>query len=122
MEGREIGVRVVFRNRDMEPTYTKTYTLDEYTGLLRQDLLKLIGDVEDLCYAANGNKDKEEWSDETFYRFNKIKHKLLDKAGDVGRIPENITELKTESLTNFVARILNEGSDCYGESRLGPCG
>lgn len=113
----EIGVRVVYRNRNMEPTYSKVYSLNEYTDMLRADLMRLVTDVEDLCYAANKNKPKEEWSDETFAAFSKIKHKLLDKAGDIGRIPENLTQ--KESLTNFVARILNEGEMPYGESRLG---
>lgn len=109
MEEKRIGVQIVYRNKNMEPIYSKTYSLDEYTEMLKTDLLRLVTDVEDLCYAANGNKPKEEWSDATFAAFNKIKHKLLDKAGDIGRLPENITELTTESLTNFVARILNEG-------------
>lgn len=93
----------------MDPVYTKTYSLEEYTEMLRTDMLRLVTDVEDLCYAANNNKPKDEWSDTTFEAFNKIKHKLLDKAGDIGRLPINITELKTESLTDFVARVLNEG-------------
>lgn len=110
MADKIIGVRVVYRNKDMEPIYTKTYSLQEYTEMLRADLLKLVTDVEDLCYAANGNKPKDEWSDATFDLFNKIKHKLLDKAGDIGRIPENIIEISSESLTDFVAKILDDGS------------
>lgn len=109
-ENIQLGVQVIYRNKEMEPVYTKTYTLKEYTDMLRVDLLRLVTDVEELCYAVNGNKDKEEWSDETFDAFNKIKHKLLDKAGDIGRLPENITEIKKETLTDFVARIINEGS------------
>ena len=103
----ELGIRVTYRNRDMEPTYSKVYTINEYTEMLRADLLRLVTDVEELCYAANNNKPKEEWTDETFAAFSKIKHKLLDKAGDIGRIPENLTV--KEPLNNFVARILNEG-------------
>lgn len=104
-----LGVRVVYRNRNMESTYTKTYSLEQYTEMLKIDLQRIVSDVESLCYAANGNKEKEEWSDETFSAFNLIKHKLLDKAGDVGRIPENIMEIRTEPMSNFVARVLNEG-------------
>ena len=92
------------------PASFASVSLPEYTDMLRVDLLRLVTDIEDLCYVANGNKDKEEWSDETFSAFNKIKHKLLDKAGDIGRLPENMTEIKKESLSNFVARIINEGS------------
>ena len=102
----ELGVRVVYRNKNMEQTYSRVYSLTEYTEMLRADLLRLVTDVEDLCYAVNQNKPKEEWSDETFAGFSKIKHKLLDKAGDIGRIPENLT-IK-ESLSNFVARMLEE--------------
>ena len=109
MEDKKLGVKVVYRNKDMDPVYTKTYSLEEYTEMLRTDMLRLVTDVEDLCYAANNNKPKDEWSDTTFEAFNKIKHKLLDKAGDIGRLPINITELKTDSLTDFVARVLNEG-------------
>ena len=100
-------VKVTYRNRDMEPTYSKEYALHEYTDMLRTDLMKMVSDVENLCYAANDNKPKEEWSDETFSGFCMIKHKLLDKAGDIGRIPENI--VWKEPLNQFVARIMNEG-------------
>lgn len=91
----------------MQPTYSKVYSLCEYTESLCSDLQHIISDVEDLCYAANQNKAREEWSDETFSAFCKIKHKLLDKAGEIRRIPENLTV--KEPLSNYVARILNEG-------------
>ena len=118
-ENSQLGVRVVYRNKNLDPIYTKTYSFMEYTEMLRTDLLRLVTDIEDLCYAVNGNKSKEEWSDETFAAFNKIKHKILDKAGDIGRLPANITEITAEPLTNFVARLLNEGADMHGESRMG---
>lgn len=108
MKTQDIGVRVVYRNRDMEPSYTETYTLEEYTAMIRTDLHRLVSDVEELCYAANEGRAKEEWTDETFYGFNKIKHKLLDKAGEVERIPQNLVEITREPLTNFVARIIDE--------------
>ena len=105
----EIGVRVTYKDKDMRPTYTKTYSLCEYTDMLRQDLLRLISDVENLCYIANENKAKADWSDQTFEEFSRIKHKLLDKAGDIGRLPENITLRTSEPLNEYVARMLNEG-------------
>ena len=58
--------------------------------MLRADLLRLVTDVEDLAYIACDNNDKSEWPDEIWAAFCKIKHKLLDKAGDIGRLPENI--------------------------------
>ena len=110
MNVNELGVTVTYRDKNLQPVYSKTYTIKEYSDMLRADLLRLVTDIEDLCYAANENKAKEEWSDETFVLFNKIKHKLLDKAGDIGRLPSNLTMITGgESMTNFVARMLNEG-------------
>lgn len=119
MNVNEMGVRITFRNRDLKPTHVHTYSLREYTDLLREDLLGIIGQVENLCYVANDGKDKSEWSETTWKAFNIIKHKLLDKAGDIGRLPDNLVEYKTETLTEFVARILNEGEMPCGENCLG---
>jgi len=81
----DIGVRVTYRNKDMQPTYTKTYSLDEYTEMLRVDLLRVV----------------------TFEEFNRIKHKLLDKAGDIGRLPQNIVLRTSEPLNEFMAKLLD---------------
>lgn len=109
MEGNNLGVRVVYRNKNLVPTYTKTYSLEDYVSMFSDDLRKLISDVEDLCYEANDGKERDEWSDKTFYAFNKIKHKLLDKAGDISRLPGNLIDMKLEPMANFVARLVNEG-------------
>ncbi len=80
--------------------------------MVRADLLRLITDVEDLVYQANGNKPKNEWTDESWAAFCRIKHKLLDKAGDIGRLPDNQFEYteKENSLSEFVASVLNKGA------------
>ena len=107
----DLVVNVTYLDANLKPRYHRTYSLREYTDQLQEDLRRVITDVEDLCYVANDNKEKDEWSDETFSLFNKIKHKLLDKAGDIGRLPNNLEVLDKETLTGFVARILNEGAD-----------
>lgn len=89
---KEIKVKVIYKNERMEPTYERTYALKEYTDMLRQDLLRLITDVEDMVYTINGNKQKSDWSDESWMAFCKVKHKLLDKAGDIGRLSDNIVK------------------------------
>lgn len=80
--------------------------------MIRADLLRLITDVEDMAYRFNDNKPKEEWSDESWADFCRIKHKILDKAGDIGRLPDNIFEYSEgeKSLSEFVASVLNEGA------------
>lgn len=119
METRDLGVKVTYRNREMEQLYTKTYSLQEYTEMLRVDLMRLVTDIEDLCYTVNGGKDKEEWSDETFTAFNKIKHKLLDKAGDIGRIPENMVQRISMPMNEAILSLIEEGDAAHGKSRMG---
>lgn len=81
--------------------------------MIRADLLRVITDVEDLVYLLNDNKPKNEWNDESWAAFCRIKHKLLDKAGDVGRLPDNmfhIPERENGSLSEFVSNVLNKGA------------
>lgn len=87
-----LKVQVTYYNEQLEPQYRKTYQLSEYTDMLRIDLLRLITDVEDMVYALNENKPKSEWTNESWAAFCKVKHKLLDKAGDISRLPDNIVE------------------------------
>ncbi len=109
MDCRNLGVQVTYRNHDMERVYTRTYSFREYTEMLHADLLRLVTDIEDLCYTANDGKPKEEWTDESFAAFNKIKHKLLDKAGDIGRIPENLVERVTVPMSEGIRDLIDGG-------------
>lgn len=118
-EIKEILVKVTYRDKDLQPTYTKTYTLSDYADAIKSDLQGLVGEVETLGFIANKNKPKEEWDDESFAVFTRIKHKLLDKAGEIGRLPVNMTMRTRESLSEYMARILDGEDDPYGESRLG---
>ena len=88
----KLGVRVVYRDKTLKPVYTLDYTLQEYTEMLQNDLRWLVTDIENLCYEASGGKPKDQWSDRMWVAFNTIKHKLLDKAGDIGRLPRNLYE------------------------------
>lgn len=85
-----LKVKVVYRDRNLNPTSEKTYLLRDYTDMLKMDMLHLVEDVEDLVLIANGNKPKDEWNDDTWTAFQRIRHKLLDKAGAVGRLPDNM--------------------------------
>lgn len=112
---RNLGVKVIYRNGQMEPVYEKEYSLRDYCDMLREDLLRLITDVEDMGYEANNGKKKEDWSDGTWSAFCKVKHKILDKAGDISRLPDNLIEYtpkeetaeddESATLTSFVAKV-----------------
>ena len=103
----KMGVRVVYCNANAEPVCEKHYDLKTYLDYMRNDLLRLITDVEDVVYQANGNAAKDEWPDAVWLGFSKIKHKILDKAGDIGRLCENIYEIKEEE----------HGQNCMGQAR-----
>lgn len=64
--------------------------------MLKLDLFRLISDVEDLVYVMNGYRPRAEWTDESWARFNAIRHKMLDKAGDIGRLHENLRIVATK--------------------------
>ena len=116
---KNIGVNIVYKNSKLETVCDKTYTLKEYTEMLHTDLLRLISDIEDMAYKFNDGKPKSEWTDDSWSMFCCIKHKLLDKAGEIERLPENIieydasTQLDTDidneqDLSRFVARVFNK--------------
>ena len=90
------GVKVVYCNAKLQPVCDKYYDLNIYLELLKNDLLRMITDVEDIIYECNDNAAKDEWPDEVWMRFCKLKHKILDRAGDIGRLAGNIYEVKEE--------------------------
>ena len=113
-----IGVNISYKNANQETVCTRTYTLKEYTDMLHADLLRLITDVEDMVYRFNGGKPKTEWTDESWSAFCCIKHKLLDKAGEIERLPQNLVEYRDagniengdcdyHELRGFVAKVFS---------------
>lgn len=84
------GVRVTYRNNKMEIVDMKVYTLDSYASMLRNDLLRVITDIEDVIYAAKDNIPKDMWDDGTWSAYCRLKHRILDKAGAIERLPETI--------------------------------
>lgn len=61
------------------------------------DIQRVITDVESLVYQLTG-MSREQWDDETWGIFTRIRHKLLDKAGEIGRLPENLITTGTEQI------------------------
>ena len=87
---KDLAVDVTYKNRDMETVSAKTYAFREYMSMKALEVRRLILDVEDLVYALQDGKQKDEWSDQAIAGFSMIRHKLLDKAGDIERLPDNI--------------------------------
>ena len=104
-----LGVKVIYRNEKLEPVKEAACPLEDYLASMRVDILRVITDVEDALYAATGNAPKHAWNDKTWEAFCRIKHKLLDKAGEIGRLQDNLFEYEA-------------GEGAYGKDRMGPAG
>lgn len=85
-----LRVKITYKDRNLNPVSECNYSFGDYVETLRLDLLKLITDIEDIIYLTNGNTPKSSWGEAEIAMFNKIKHKILDKAGEIQRLPENL--------------------------------
>ena len=83
-------VKIEYKNEKLETVVEKEYDFVQYTELLQMELKRVIMDVEDAFYAFSGNKQKEDWDDDMKERFKRIRHKLLDQANAVKRLPQNL--------------------------------
>jgi hypothetical protein len=90
VDSKNIIVTVTYRNESLVPVCQREYPLDEYTSIIKNDIMRIITDVEDTIYDITGQK-KSEWPSGVLLKFEKIKHKLLDKAGEIGRLTGNMT-------------------------------
>lgn len=84
-------VKIEYKNEDMETVVEKEYDFIQYTEMLHFNLMRIIGDIEDAFYYLSGNVRKEEWPQELKDRFKKIRHKMLDQANDIKRLPKTLS-------------------------------
>jgi hypothetical protein len=84
-------VKVEYKNKNLETVVEKEYDFISYTEMLNLELMRLIMEIEDAFYVFSGNKQKEEWDPEMMERFKKIRHKMLDQANAIKRLPQNLT-------------------------------
>lgn len=105
----KLRARIQYKNKELRTVCDCEYSLKDYTDMLSLDLKRIISDVEDLVYGMNGNLPKDEWRESDLLAFNKIKHKILDKAGEVERLPDNIfdADVEVNSMSAFWDRVLN---------------
>lgn len=92
----DLRVKVTYRNEKMEPVITKEYTLDCYTSSMKYELMRIITDVEDALYIAQDNKQKEDWDENVLKAFVRIRHKLLDEANAIERLPQGLQRKEVE--------------------------
>ena len=105
----DFKVKIEYKNKNLETVVEKEYDFIDYTEMLNLELKRVLMDVEDAFYFFSGNQ-KQDWSPEVTERFNKIRHKLLDQANAIRRLPENLScngiKGTTMPFGEFLARTL----------------
>lgn len=86
----DYSVKVVYKNKALEPVSERTYSLVDYCQEMKLGIMRTIMDVENAYYSLQGKKEKQEWDSETMKSFQHIRHKLLDAANNIQRIPNNL--------------------------------
>lgn len=104
-----LRTQVTYKNKSMQTISRCEYSLKDYADMLSLDLKRIITDIEDLVYVATGSKAKAEWPETELLAFEKIKHKILDKAGEISRLPENIFDAdeSENNVSNFWEKFFN---------------
>ena len=83
-------VKIEYKNKDLETVVEKEYDFIDYTDMLNLNLKHILMDVEDAFYTFSGNKQRKDWSPELREKFTKIRHKILDEANSIKRLPETL--------------------------------
>lgn len=111
---KDFTVLIDYLNKNMEQISQKKYSFQEYTNMLELEIKRLILDVEDAFYKLEDGKQKTEWKEDTIQSFNKIRHKLLDVANAVGRLPKTLhykgVSCSEVKLSELLAEIVNSAS------------
>jgi len=106
----DFKVRVAFKNKDLETVVEKEYDFIDYTMLVNLDLKRILKNIEDAFSYFNDGKPKEEWSKEVFELFSNIRHKILDSANAVRRLPENLSykniPANTMNFSEYISKLL----------------
>lgn len=86
----DFTVKVSYRNRDTTDLREWSYDFKQYTEMMKREIMRVIMDVEDIIYHLQGSRAKEDWDTETIDRFQKVRHKLLDQANAIERLPTSL--------------------------------
>lgn len=87
----DFKVRIEYKNENLETVVEKEYDFQQYTEMLHLDLMHILADVEAAFYRFCDGKSKEDWPAEDMKRFQTIRHKILDEANALKRLPQTLT-------------------------------
>lgn len=105
-------VNIVFKNRSLEDVSRRSYALVDYCQEQKLNLMHIITDVENAFYSMQGDKTKDEWTPEAKETFQRIRHKLLDAANEIVRLPNNLqykgVGIGVVNGTEYIAGLVNQ--------------
>lgn len=108
----DITVTVNYYNREKQDMKAETYGFKEYTELLKQELIQILVNVEDVFYRLNDERPPAEWDERSIKEFSHIRRKLLDQANAVARLPQTMkyrgTPVGSVSFSEILANALSE--------------
>lgn len=85
----DFNVRISYKNKNLEDIGDRTYEFGQYTEMIKLELMRILMDIEDSFYKLQEGKSKEDWSEDVQKDFQKIRHKILDQANAIERLPKN---------------------------------
>ena len=111
---KDFTVLIDYLNKNMEQIDQKSYPFFEYTNMLELEVKRLILDVEDAYYKFEQGKQKDQWSPESLQGFNRIRHKLLDVANAIARLPKTLhykgVSCADMKLSEMIAEMIDNAS------------
>lgn len=108
----DFTVKIEYKNKDLETVIEREYSFPQYTELLNVELMRIIAEIEDSFYHLT-NKKKEDWDEETKNKFRHIRHKILDQANAIKRLPQTLSyrgiSAASVNFSEIIAEKLNSG-------------
>ena len=107
----DFKVNIEYKDKKLQTVNERTYEFSEYVEMIQLELMRVIMDIEDAFYQMQG-KPKEEWDNAILASFQKIRHKLLDQANAIKRLPSTLNfrgvPCDSKNLSEVIAEMLNQ--------------
>lgn len=108
----DFKVNIEYKNKHLQTVNEREYDFQQYVEMLQIELMRIIADIEDAFYRLQDNKLKEDWTQEATDMFQMIRHKLLDTANSIKRLPSTLcykgVPCDSKNLSEVIAEILNK--------------
>lgn len=105
-------VNIIYKNRSLEDVSQRNYLFADYCQDQKLNLMHVITEVENAFYSMQNDKSKDEWSQDALDSFQRIRHKLLDVANGIVRLPQTLqykgVNIGSIGGAEYIASIVNK--------------